>query len=112
MKQIAILGSTGSIGRNTLRVVDALKGGFGVAALGAGANVELLAAQIEQYQPRLVSVSDEESAEKLLFELKRRGVESRPKIGVGAEGLCEVATCDGADCCRLIARWNLGVAWR
>lgn len=97
MKQIAILGSTGSIGCNTLRVVDALKGGFGVAALGAGANVELLAEQVEQYRPRLVSVSDEESAEKLLYEMKRRGVTSRPEIGVGVDGLCEVATCDGVE---------------
>ena len=96
MKQIAILGSTGSIGCNTLRVVDALKGGFGVAALGAGSNVELLAEQVEQYRPRIVSVSDEESAEKLLYELKRRGVKP-PKIGVGVEGLCEVATCDGVE---------------
>jgi 1-deoxy-D-xylulose-5-phosphate reductoisomerase len=97
MKQIAILGSTGSIGRNTLRVVDALKGEFGVAALGAGANVELLVNQIEQYRPRVVSVSDEGSAEKLIYELKRRGVASRPEIGVGVEGLSEVATCDGAE---------------
>jgi 1-deoxy-D-xylulose-5-phosphate reductoisomerase len=97
MKQIAILGSTGSIGRNTLRVVDALKGGFGVAALGAGANVGLLAEQIEQYRPRMVSVCDEGSADKLLYELKRRGVTSWPQIGVGVEGLCEVATCDGAE---------------
>jgi 1-deoxy-D-xylulose-5-phosphate reductoisomerase len=97
MKQIAILGSTGSIGRNTLRVVDALKGSFGVAALGAGANVELLAEQIEQWRPRVASVSDEGSAEKLRYELKRRGVTSRPEIGVGVEGLCEVATCDGAE---------------
>jgi 1-deoxy-D-xylulose-5-phosphate reductoisomerase len=97
MKQIAILGSTGSIGRNTLRVVDALKGSFGVAALGAGANVELLAEQIEQWRPRVASVSDEGSAEKLRYELKRRGVTSQPEIGVGVEGLCEVATCDGAE---------------
>jgi 1-deoxy-D-xylulose-5-phosphate reductoisomerase len=97
MKQIAILGSTGSIGCNTLRVVDALKGGFGVAALGAGSNVELLTGQVEQYRPRLVSVSDEESAEKLLYELKRRGLTSPPEIGVGVDGLCEVATCDGVD---------------
>jgi 1-deoxy-D-xylulose-5-phosphate reductoisomerase len=96
MKQIAILGSTGSIGCNTLRVVDALEGGFGVAALGAGANVELLAEQVEQYRPRVVSVSDEESEEKLLYELKRRGA-PRPEIGVGVDGLCEVATCDGVE---------------
>ena len=97
MKQIAILGSTGSIGCNTLRVVHALKGVFGVAALGAGSNVELLAGQVEQYRPRLISVSDEESAEKLLYELKRRGATSRPHIGVGVDGLCEVATCDGVE---------------
>ncbi|HEU0178783.1 MAG TPA: 1-deoxy-D-xylulose-5-phosphate reductoisomerase [Blastocatellia bacterium] len=97
MKQIAILGSTGSIGCNTLRVVDALEGEFGVAALGAGSNVELLTRQIEQYRPRVVSVSDEESVGKLIYELKRLGVASRPEIGVGVEGLCEVATCDGVE---------------
>ncbi|HEY6402563.1 MAG TPA: 1-deoxy-D-xylulose-5-phosphate reductoisomerase, partial [Blastocatellia bacterium] len=58
---------------------------------------ELLAEQIEQYRPRVVSVSDEGSADKLLYELKRRGVDSRPQISVGVEGLCEVATCDGAE---------------
>src|SRR6266542_224979 len=96
MKQIAILGSTGSIGCNTLRVVDALKGGFGVAALGAGSNVELLTRQVEQYRPRVVSAGDEECAEKLRYELKRRGVK-QPRVGVGVEGLCEVATCDGVE---------------
>lgn len=96
MKQIAILGSTGSIGRNTLRVVDAFKGDFGVAALGAGANVELLTRQVEQYRPRVVSVSDEESAEKLSYELNRRNV-TAPEIGLGVDGLCEVATCDGVE---------------
>src|SRR5215831_4873520 len=96
MKQIAILGSTGSIGCNTLRVIEALKGGFGVAALGAGSNIELLTRQVEQYRPRVVSAGDEEGAEKLRYELKRRGVKS-PRIGVGVEGLCEVATCDGVD---------------
>src|SRR5262245_45942742 len=101
MKQIAILGSTGSIGCNTLRVVDAFKGEFGVAALGAGSNVDLLAEQIERYRPRIVSVNDEASAEKLRDELKRRGgavhAKNGPRIGVGVEGLVEVATCDGAD---------------
>ncbi|MGE0129153.1 MAG: 1-deoxy-D-xylulose-5-phosphate reductoisomerase [Blastocatellales bacterium] len=97
MKQIAILGSTGSIGRNTLRVVNAFKGEFGVAALGAGANIELLAEQVEQHRPRLVSTSDEESAERLRQELTRRGVTAQPKIGIGVDGLCEVATCDGVE---------------
>lgn len=97
MKQIAILGSTGSIGCNTLRVIESFKGEFGVAALGAGSNVELLAEQIEAHRPRVVSVNDDESANKLRHELKRRGVASQPKIGIGVDGLCEVATINGAE---------------
>ncbi|HEX4604800.1 MAG TPA: 1-deoxy-D-xylulose-5-phosphate reductoisomerase, partial [Candidatus Angelobacter sp.] len=54
MKQLAILGSTGSIGRQCLSVVDALKPRFGVVALAAGGNLEELVGQIERYQPELV----------------------------------------------------------
>jgi 1-deoxy-D-xylulose-5-phosphate reductoisomerase len=97
MKQIAILGSTGSIGCNTLRVVESLPGEFGVAALGAGANVEVLAGQIEQHRPRVVSTSDEASADQLRFELKRRNVTAPGRIATGLDGLVEVATCDGAE---------------
>ena len=97
MKQIAILGSTGSIGRNTLRVVDALGDEFGVAALGAGTNIELLAEQVERYHPRVVAVSNEECAEQLRAEFKRRGLLARPQIGVGVTGLSEVALCDGVE---------------
>lgn len=96
-KQIAILGSTGSIGRNTLRVVDALGGAFTVAALGAGANIELLAQQIVAYRPRVVAVGDEAGVGKLKAELRRLGVVEFPKIGYGVEGLSEVAVCDGAE---------------
>jgi 1-deoxy-D-xylulose-5-phosphate reductoisomerase len=97
MKQIAILGSTGSIGRNTLRVVESLGGEFGVAALGAGSNIELLAEQIEQHRPRVVSVSDEESADRLRYELRQRNSSAQQRIGLGVDGLIEVATCDGAE---------------
>ncbi|MCI0338866.1 MAG: 1-deoxy-D-xylulose-5-phosphate reductoisomerase [Acidobacteria bacterium] len=97
MKQIAILGSTGSIGCNTLRVVETFKGEFGVAALGAGSNVELLAEQIEHHQPRVVSVLDEESADKLRFELRKLNFTAMPKIGIGVDGLCDVATADGVE---------------
>ncbi len=97
MKQIAILGSTGSIGRNTLRVVEALNGAFGVAALGAGSNVALLAEQIERHRPRVVSVNDEECADKLRDEIKARSVSDVPSIGIGVDGLSEVAVCDGAE---------------
>ena len=97
MKQIAILGSTGSIGCNTLRVIEAFKGEFGVAALGAGSNVELLAEQVEQFRPRVVSVSDDASADQFRHELKKRGVIDPPKIVIGVDGLSEVATVDGAE---------------
>ncbi len=97
MKQIAILGSTGSIGRNTLRVVEALKGDFKVAALGAGTNVELLAEQITQFQPRVVAVADEAGAEQLAQELHKRAYSGKPYIGIGVAGLCEVAVCEEAE---------------
>ncbi|NOT60652.1 MAG: 1-deoxy-D-xylulose-5-phosphate reductoisomerase [Acidobacteria bacterium] len=96
MKQVAILGSTGSIGCNTLRVIDALAGSFGVSALGAGGNVELLAQQIEKYRPRVASVADEAAADKLRFALKQRSVPA-PHIGIGVNGLSEVATCANTD---------------
>lgn len=97
MKQIAILGSTGSIGCNTLRVVDALKEAFSVTALGAGSNVSLLAEQIEKYRPRLVAVADEAAAEQLRLELRQRNIASLPQISTGVEGLSEVATCNGVE---------------
>jgi 1-deoxy-D-xylulose-5-phosphate reductoisomerase len=97
MKQVAILGSTGSIGCNTLRVIEAFKTEFGVAALGAGAQVELLTRQVEQFRPRVVSVSDDASADKLRYELKARNVVYLPKIFTGIEGLTEVATVEGAE---------------
>jgi 1-deoxy-D-xylulose-5-phosphate reductoisomerase len=97
MKQVVILGSTGSIGCNTLRVVEAFSGEFSVAGLGAGTNIELLAEQIERFRPRVVSVGSEEHADKLRRELKARNVAGLPSIGVGVNGLCEVATVDGAE---------------
>ncbi len=102
MKQVAILGSTGSIGQNTLRVIEAFAGGpdgdeFGVAALGAGGNIALLAEQIERHRPRVVSVGEEAGVELLLAELHRRRVAPPARIGVGVDGLVEVATCEGAE---------------
>ena len=91
MKQISILGSTGSIGCNTLRVVDSLKDQFTVAALGAGTNVELLAEQINQFHPHLVAVADEAHAEKLSQILSGYNLSKIPRITTGVAGLCEVA---------------------
>jgi 1-deoxy-D-xylulose-5-phosphate reductoisomerase len=98
MKGIAILGSTGSIGRNTLRVVESFGDGeFRVVALGAGRNVELLAAQVERHLPELVSVETEEGARHLRAKLFERDVDL-PRIVIGEEGLIEVATHGEAEC--------------
>ena len=64
MKSISILGSTGSIGCNTLKTVEHLKD-IRVVALGAGRNVEKLAEQIVKFQPELVACETEECAEEL-----------------------------------------------
>lgn len=90
MKVISILGSTGSIGCNTLKVVEHLQE-FRVVALGAGKNVEKLAKQIAQFNPEFVSCEDEICAENLLKELHKLNVKA-PKIELGEKGLIEVAT--------------------
>ena len=97
-KGVAILGSTGSIGCNTLRVIDALgEKRFRVVALGAGRNIELLAAQIARYLPELVSVETEAAAHDLRAQLFQRDIDL-PRIVIGEPGLCEIATHPQADC--------------
>ena len=92
MKRIAILGSTGSIGRQCLEVVESLPGRFCVMALAAGGNVERLAAQTAKYRPQLVSVADSERAAGLAERLRRMGVEPLPEIRWGRGGLEGVGT--------------------
>src|SRR6266496_3911335 len=95
---VSILGSTGSIGCNTLRVIDSLgPDRFQVVALAAGRNLTRLADQIAAYQPGLVSVETEDTIEQLKSELQRRKV-SPPRIVYGEEGLVEVANISAADC--------------
>ena len=88
MKTIAILGSTGSIGTQTLEVVRA-NGNIRVAALAAGRNTELLERQIREFGPRIAAVWAEEDAKRL-----RTAVADLPvKVVSGMDGLIEVATC-------------------
>jgi 1-deoxy-D-xylulose-5-phosphate reductoisomerase len=89
---ISILGSTGSIGCNTLRVVDHLGfGKFHVVALGAGKNIATLVEQVERYKPELVAVENESCVDELKSLLRQRDV-SLPRIVFGESGLVEVAT--------------------
>jgi 1-deoxy-D-xylulose-5-phosphate reductoisomerase len=95
---LAILGSTGSIGCNTFRVLDSLgPDKFRVVALGAGRNVTRLADQIARHHPELVSVENEEVAQQLKGELRERGV-SVPRIVTGESGLIAAATHAEVDC--------------
>ena len=92
MKLLAILGSTGSIGRQCLSVVDALVPRFGVVALAAGKNLDELTGQIERYQPEVVSVGDALQADALAARLHAKGVAKLPEIHHGAEGMLAVGT--------------------
>src|SRR5260370_5377179 len=65
MKRIAILGSTGSIGRSALAVVDAYADRLQVVGLAAGENVALLSAQIARYQPRIVTMGSDAALDRL-----------------------------------------------
>lgn len=87
MKKIAILGSTGSIGTQTLDVVRQHREDFAVTALSAGGNISLLEQQIREFHPRLVSVGTEEKAK----ELKIKTADLDVEILHGMEGLIAVA---------------------
>ncbi len=97
MKQLAILGSTGSIGRQCLSVVESLPGRFGVVALAAGANLEELVGQIERHHPEVVSVGDAERADGLSQLLREKGISPGPEIHHGREGMLAVAAHAKAD---------------
>jgi len=94
---LCILGSTGSIGQNCLRVVDALPGRFHVVALSAGRNLDALAAQVVKYHPQIVVVSRREFQEHLRNLLRRRGYKRRLRITCGVEGQVEASTHDSVD---------------
>lgn len=93
MKKIAILGSTGSIGTQTVDVVREHSDELQVVALAAGSNKERLKEQIKEFHPKLVSLSDEKKAQELKEELAGEQVE----VVCGMEGLIEVAGADSAD---------------
>ena len=93
MKKIAILGSTGSIGTQTLDVIRAHSDELEVVALAAGSNKERLKEQIREFHPELVSLSDEKKAQELKEELAGEAVE----VVCGMDGLIEVAGIDSAD---------------
>jgi len=93
LKRLAILGSTGSIGVNTLKIVDNFRDRFEVVSLAAGRNADLLAEQVRRFEPRAVSVLDEEVAARLRGKLGDRPVE----ILTGEAGAVGAATWEKPD---------------
>ena len=116
-QRLAVLGSTGSVGRSTLEVVALHPGRFEVFALGAATQVDLMLAQCARFQPRFVAMASEPHARLLAEKLKENGLQAQVVLGqyamekiasmpevdmvmgaiVGAAGLgpCLAAACSG-----------------
>jgi len=92
-KRIAILGSTGSIGKNALRVIDSLGPQYEVVALSAHSSVELLAKQVRRYKPDFVAITNSDYAEQLRGLIGDLDIE----ILVGPDGLIKIAELQEVD---------------
>jgi len=94
MKKITILGSTGSIGLNALKVIESNPEEYRVIALGAGRNIELLIKQIEEFNPVAVAVSEEDLAVNIRDRLKGN---LKTEVLSGTEGFIHLVTLEEAD---------------
>ena len=93
MKKIVLLGSTGSIGTQTLEVVSSYSDRLSVVALAAGSNVEKMEKQIREYKPSYAVMWTEEAAQQLRLKVKDMDV----KVLAGMEGLIEISSLPEAD---------------
>ena len=91
MRRIAILGSTGSIGRSTLSVAESYPDRFEIVALAAGRNLDAALEQAKRWRPRVISLAEERDADSLLKNLKQAGV-GGIEVVHGAAGTVRVAT--------------------
>ncbi|MGD0568839.1 MAG: 1-deoxy-D-xylulose-5-phosphate reductoisomerase [Candidatus Sulfotelmatobacter sp.] len=96
MKRIAILGSTGSIGRSTLSVAESYPDRFQIVALAAGSNLEAVFEQARRWRPRVISMAAEQEAGLLRERLKQAGL-SEIEVVYGTGGTVKVATHSEAD---------------
>jgi len=94
MRKIAVLGSTGSIGSSSLRVIGANPERYKVVALAAGGNIDLLAKQIEKFEPSWAAMLEEETADTLRGRLKGH---SKTEVFSGPEGIAHLATLKEVD---------------
>ncbi|WP_041667677.1 1-deoxy-D-xylulose-5-phosphate reductoisomerase [Acetohalobium arabaticum] len=93
MKTVTILGSTGSIGKQTLEVIRKLDLEYELTALTANSNVEVLAAQVREFKPKFAVLMNEEAASELKYKLS----DLETKVLTGKEGLIRAATVDQVD---------------
>ncbi|MDA8083887.1 MAG: 1-deoxy-D-xylulose-5-phosphate reductoisomerase [Nitrospiraceae bacterium] len=91
MRNITVLGSTGSIGRSTLDVISRNRESFRVVALTAGSNIKLLESQIRQFKPGIVAVADAKTAGELAKKVRKIDILSGP------DGISQVAAYAGSD---------------
>jgi len=92
MKRIAILGSTGSIGRSTLSIVEGFPERFSVVSMAAGNNVELAFEQARRWRPQVMSMALPEAAEHLQDRLKEAGLSNNIEVVHGSAGSVKVST--------------------
>ncbi|MGC2537738.1 MAG: 1-deoxy-D-xylulose-5-phosphate reductoisomerase [Candidatus Sulfotelmatobacter sp.] len=96
MRRIAILGSTGSIGRSTLSVAESYPERFQIVALAAGANLDAASEQARRWRPRVISMASEPDADRLRARLKQAGL-SEIEVLYGPAGVVKIATHSEAD---------------
>ena len=104
MKNLSILGSTGSIGTQALEVAD-ICGDINICAISANSNIKLLEEQIRKYKPTLACIADKAKYN----ELKIKIADTPTKLVSGIEGLCEVASTSGADMVLTSVVGNIGL---
>jgi len=97
MKRIAILGSTGSIGRSTLDIVATFPDRFSVISMAAGNNVDLAFEQARRWQPQIMSMGSPEAAGQIQDKLKQSGLSKATEVVHGPAGSVRVATHPDAD---------------
>jgi 1-deoxy-D-xylulose-5-phosphate reductoisomerase len=97
MKRIAILGSTGSIGRSTLSIVESFPDRFSVVSMAAGNNVELAFEQACRWRPQILSMATAEAADQLQDKLKKAELNKAIEVTHGSKGTVQVSTHPDAD---------------
>ncbi|BDU49672.1 1-deoxy-D-xylulose-5-phosphate reductoisomerase [Haliovirga abyssi] len=103
MKKIAILGATGSIGKNGLKVIDQFKDKFEIIALSANKNYKLLIEQIKKYKPKYVSIGTEEGYKAIKKEF------SNIEIFIGESGLKKIGQIDEMDILLTAVSGSIGI---